>query len=110
LVRARPLGDEIAVRAATELVRRYGRPSYAAEAIEASRVSSSEALRALSAACLWELGERERAVADATELVESEDLTALAWSTLVLLASRAKEPMTVLSGSNFRRVQCGWSE
>jgi hypothetical protein len=110
LVRARPLGDEIAVRAATELVRRYGRPSYAAEAIEASRVSSSEALRALSAACLWELGEHERAVADATELVDSEDLTALAWSSLVLLASRAKEPMTVLSGSNFRRVQCGWSE
>jgi hypothetical protein len=110
LVRARPLGDEVAVRAAAALLEHYGRPAFAVEALEAARASPREGVRALAAACLFDLGERDRAASDASVLVESQDLCAATWAALVLLSARAKQAAPIVTDPSFRRVQQGFSE
>jgi hypothetical protein len=110
LVRARPLGDEVALRSATALIRHYDRPSFALDALEAARASPRESVRSLAAACLFDLGERERAVADASLLIGSEDLCAAIWSALVQLSARSKLPPPIVTESNFRRIHQGFSE
>jgi hypothetical protein len=110
LVRARPLGDEVAVRSAAALVAHYDRPSFAVDALETARASPRDSVRSLAAACLFDLGDRELAASDASLLVGSEDLCASIWSALVLLAARSKQPAPIVTELNFRRVQQGFSE
>ncbi len=115
LVRAKPLGDELAIRAAGALMAGYGAPAPAREALEAYKCSSRDSLRALSLAALWDLPAQDKTARvalaeEASLLVDADDLVAQTWSTLVLIASRAKLSQPVMSDVNFRRLQLGWSE
>lgn len=115
LVRAKPLGDDVAIRAASALMRGYGAPAHARETLDGFKAAPRDALRALRAAAMWDLSlcsleDRDAALKDARALLDSEDLSAQTWGSLILLASRAKTPHGVLNEVNFRRVQCGWSE
>lgn len=115
LVRAKPLGDEIAVRAAAALISGYGAPAPAREALETYKSSPREAVRGLSLAALWDLAVEDKSTRDviaseASRLVDAEDVVAQAWASLVTLSSRGKLAQPVMSDVNFRRIQLGWSE
>lgn len=113
LVRTRPLGDDVALRAAAALTQSYERSAFARDTIDAAERSERPELRGLAAAVLWDLGERPRAVAVADGLATSDDLTALGWAALVHAAAgapAARQPARLVREPAFRRIHWGWVE
>ncbi len=109
LVRTQPLGEETAVRAARCLARGYGRPDLVASLGDVAADPEREHLRGLAAAALWDVGEHDRALAVAGELLESKALCSAVWAALVQQA--ALDPGgEVLVEPRFRRLQWGWTE
>ncbi len=122
LARTKPLGDDVALRASFMLVKYFDKLQFKDDIIDAADASERDDLRALAAAALFELGDREHAVRVAEPLAESPDIAAQAWCGLVCASSNgagkpaaAQSPLgpahpTLLSEPTFRRVQWGWIE
>jgi hypothetical protein len=113
LARTKPLGDEVALRAAFVLAKHYERPAFLRDVLEAADTVSRADLRGIAAAALWDLGERAKAVALAEALAGADDLSAQTWAALVHAAASApssRQPSEIITESNFRRVQWGWIE
>jgi hypothetical protein len=109
LARTQPLAEETAVRAARCLARGYGRPDLVQSLVDVGADAEREHLRGLAAAALWDVGEHDRAIALANELVESKALCSSVWAAAVQQA--ALEPgADVLVEPRFRRLQWGWTE
>jgi hypothetical protein len=123
LVRALPLSDETAVRAALYLARDHGREELREALAEAATTAKREELRGLAAAALWDAsppaaGEpavqmRAKARDLADELVSSRVLGNVAWGALIRAAAKGGagagvEP--VLTETPFRWIQWGWLE
>ena len=107
LVRAQPLGDEVAVRAAKCLAKNYGRADLLPALQRASIEGKRDDLRGLAAAALWDVGDREGARRGADELAGSRTLAAQVWSALV---RRPPANGDLLDEPRFRRVMWGWVE
>ncbi len=113
LARTKPLGDEVALRAAFTLAKSYERPAFMRDVLEAADTESRVELRGIAAAALWDLGERAKAVALAEALAGTDDLGAQTWAALVHAAASApsaRQPAEIVTECNFRRVQWGWVE
>jgi hypothetical protein len=113
LVRVRPLGDEVAVRAAAALVEGYGGADGSQAVLDHAERDERDGIRALASALLWDLGEHARAMALADGLGSTTDLSALGWAALVhsaAAAPAARKPDRIVTDSAFRRVQLGWAE
>jgi hypothetical protein len=121
LAKTRPLEDEVALRAAFVLARFYGDTSVVGEVRTAAERGPRDELRGCAAAALWDLGEKDTALATANSLAGSDSLGGLVWSALVSSASRnasasstASAPRgpngRILDGATFRRVHWGWPE
>lgn len=119
--RARPLSDEIGVRAALYLARDHGRNDMREALADAAIAGKREELRGLAAAALWDSspagGEdesapwRARACAAADALVESRSIGTVAWGALVRAASKGGAGREALLGETaFRWIQWGWLE
>jgi len=107
LVRTKPLADEVAVRAAGCLLRRYGRDDLR-EVLEQTATSCRrDDLRGIAAAALWDAGFDDVATRCAGELLGSKLLGAQVWGALVLRA-KAKPNGDLLDERRFRRLQWGW--
>jgi hypothetical protein len=104
------LSNEGAVRAALHLARDYGETRFREQLVDVARSPRREHLRGLAVACLFDLGEREIALATARELSHSKQLSALAWGALVNAAGGDARPRPLVSEPNFRRIQLGWVE
>ncbi len=103
--------DELAVRAALYLVRDHGRGDLVealAECASPRRGKSGkrEELRGMAAAALFDLGQRDRAVDLADDLVASRLLGNVAWGALV----RAGGDAPILTEAHVRWIQWGWPE
>jgi hypothetical protein len=126
LVRALPLSDETALRAALYLARDHGRDDLRAALSETARTGKEE-LRGMAAAALWDAScaavtavsgasddaarARQTAVEIADELMASRVLGNVAWGALIRAAAKGGaggEPL--LSESAFRWIQWGWLE
>lgn len=113
LARTKPLGDEVALRAAFVLAKNYEQSAFLRDILEAADSGTRADLRGIAAAALWDLGERARAVALAEALAGADDLSAQTWAALVHAAASApsaRQPSEIVTESNFRRVQWGWIE
>lgn len=107
---AKPLDDEVAVRAAMALAR-ADEGCGPRDALRKTAIGGREELRALAAAALWDLGEEESAHRAAESLGSPRLLASMAWSSLVLAAAEGKlEEERILTESNFRRLERGWLE
>ena len=104
------LPNENAVRAALHLARDYGEARFREQLLDTARSSRREHLRGLAAAALFDLGERDAALAAAAELGNSRQLSALSWGALVRAAGPAAKPERLVNEPNFRRIQLGWVE
>jgi hypothetical protein len=97
LVKALPLADEVAVRAALYLARDHGREDLRQAIVEAARGEGvgpkREELRGVATAALWDLGMRDLARDVADELATSRSIGNVAWAALVRAAMvRARVP------------------
>lgn len=97
LVKAPPLADEVAVRAALYLARDHGRDDFREALVELARGAGNgakrEELRGLASAALWDLGERDVAREVADELATSRVVGNVAWAALIRAAQvRARAP------------------
>jgi len=112
LARTKPLGDDVALRASFMLVKHFDRPQFKDEIVEAADASERDDLRALAAAALFELGDRDHALRVAEPLAASDDIAAQAWCGLIcaLSTNGASKAPSLLSEPTFRRVQWGWIE
>jgi hypothetical protein len=123
LVRALPLADETAIRAALYLARDHGRDELRDALAEAAVSAKREELRGMAAAALWDAsppagGEaamtmRAKARDISDELVSSRVLGNVAWGALIRAAAKGGagagvEP--VLTETPFRWIQWGWLE
>jgi hypothetical protein len=123
LVRALPLADETAVRAALYLARDHGREELRDALADAAVIAKREEIRGMAAAALWDAsppagGEpalhlRAKARELADELVTSRVLGNVAWGALIRAAAKGGagagvEP--VLTETPFRWIQWGWLE
>jgi hypothetical protein len=110
LARSTSLGDECAVRAMLHLCRDYGEERYRQSLATIARAPRKDPLRALAAAALYDIGDREAALTALHELRKSRHLTALGWVGLVHAHESAKSSDFVVSERRYRRVQLGWVE
>ena len=104
------LANENAVRAALHLARDYGESRFRESLLETARGPRRDHLRGLATAALFDLGERDVALAAAGELSKSRQLSAVAWGVLVRSAMREAKPTPIVNEPNFRRIQLGWVE
>lgn len=113
VVKGVPLADEVAIRAASFLVRDHGRADLVDALVECATKASRDELRGLAVAALWDAGERMRARDMADELVTSRTIGNVAWGALVRAASatRMEDPdAIVVAETPFRWIQWGWLE
>jgi hypothetical protein len=121
LVRALPLADETAVRAALYLARDHGRDDLLDALADTAATAKRDELRGMAAAALWDAsppaggerasGMRARARELVDELVTSRALGNVAWGALIRAAAMSGagvEP--VLTETPFRWIQWGWLE
>lgn len=101
------LSNDGAVRAALYLARDHARDDLRDALVAVAGSAKREALRGLATAALWDLGERERALALLPALGASRQLSTLAWGALLSSAQAGKIDV-VLTESSYRRVQLGW--
>ncbi|MFZ5897306.1 MAG: hypothetical protein ACOY0T_40000 [Myxococcota bacterium] len=110
LARSSLLGEECAVRAMLHLCRDYGEDRYREQLGHIARAPRKDALRALAAAALYDIGDREAALGVLAELKQSRHLAAVAWSGLVAAREAARFAGEVVTEARYRRVQLGWVE
>ncbi len=110
LAKSALLGDECAVRSMLHLCRDYGEERCRAQLLAIARAPRKDALRALALAALYDVGERERALALLGELSRSRHLSALAWCALVAARERGLFDGAVVTEAHYRRIQLGWVE
>ena len=111
LVKGTSLGNPAAIRAALYLARDHGRDDVRNALSDTARNPRREALRGLAAAALFDAGERDVAMKVADELVQSRQLTTLAWGALIRAGGRSSgDHACVVSEPAYRRVQLGWVE
>ncbi|MGC4094766.1 MAG: hypothetical protein QM756_43985 [Polyangiaceae bacterium] len=110
LAKSSLLGDECAVRAMLHLCRDYGEPRYREQLGQIARTPRKDALRALAAAALYDVGEREPALSALEELRQSRHLAAMAWVRLVAAREASLFGGAVVTEARYRRVQLGWVE
>lgn len=104
-----PLRSDVAVRAAMYLARDHGRDDLR-DALEGlSRNERQDALRGIAAAALFDLGDRDRALPLADELVKSRQLGTATWGALLKVASAGGLDRLV-ADVTYRRLQLGWVE
>ena len=101
--------DDIGLRAAFYLARDHARGDLREALREASR-SRKDAPRGIAAAALFDLGERDAALASAAGSVGSTSLVTMAWSVLVRAAAEGKIAGPLLTETSFRRLSFGWLE
>jgi len=106
LTRGRLDGD-VAVRAALCLARDFEDERARTQLVDAVARGRNETLRGLASAALFDLGERNVALAAANELAESTKLPSLTFANLVLAAASAKESSPLVTEPRVRRVQLG---
>jgi len=113
LARTKPLGEDVALRAAFTLAKQFDKAAFAKDVIDIAEHGEREELRGLAAAALWDLGDRAKAVSIAEALARSEDLSAQVWAALIHAAASApttRPPAEIITETTFRRVQWGWVE
>ena len=110
LVKALPLGDETALRAAMHLARDYGRDDLVASLLSVARGERREDLRGLAAAALWDAGERDKARELEGELVASRCLANVAWASLLRAAAMSNDDALLCTETRVRWVHLGWLE
>lgn len=101
------LDDAIAVHAALCLARDFDDTRARTQLVDAVGPGRQEALRGLANAALYDLGERELALATASDLAQSPKLPTLTFANLVLAAASAKETLPLVTEPRVRRVQLG---
>ncbi|WP_394849021.1 hypothetical protein LZC95_16410 [Pendulispora brunnea] len=93
-VKALPLSDEVAVRAALYLARDHGRDDLRQALVDAAHGDGAgprrEELRGLATAALWDLGMADVAVPLAEELSASKSIGNVTWGALTRAASVAR--------------------
>lgn len=111
LAKSIPLGDEVAIRAASYLARDHGREDMKEALVECAQGKRDE-LRGVAVAALWDAGAREKARELSDELVTSRNVTNVAWGALVRAAHATQRDadFVVASETPFRWVQWGWLE
>lgn len=112
-VKALPLADEVAVRAALFLARDHEREDMREALVECAQNGKREELRGLAVAALWDAGPAGRAKARdlADELAASRVLSNVAWGALVRAAhARGDDAEMVVTEPNLRWIQWGWLE
>jgi hypothetical protein len=110
LAKSNLLGDECAVRAMLHLCRDYRQERYREQLCSVARAARKDPLRALAAAALYDVGERDLARSTLAELRPSRHLGVRAWSGLVLARDAALFDGFVVTELRYRRVQLGWVE
>jgi hypothetical protein len=109
LARPLPLANDVSIRAARCLVRRYGRAEMRRALVEACETVLDEDLRAFLAASLWDVGEHDAARAAMKGFADTRSPTALAWLGL-LHRAEAHPDEPIVDELRFRRAQRGWVE
>jgi hypothetical protein len=118
LAKGVPLTDEVAVRAASYLVRDHGRTDMKEALLECAQNAKRDELRGFAVAALWDTGDDEaRAKARdlSDELVASRCISSVAWGALVRAAHSGSigknDPnFVVCAETPFRWIQWGWLE
>lgn len=110
LAKSALLGDECAVRAMLHLCRDYGEDRYRDQLGSIARAPRKDALRGLAAAALYDVGDKEPALAALRDLRQSRHLAAMAWSGLVAGRDAGLYGGAVVTEPCYRRVQLGWVE
>jgi hypothetical protein len=103
------LRDEPSVRGALHLIRDYGRQDLLTSLAAAAQNPRAQAVRGMAVAAMSDAGAHEQARALTEQLLESRQLTCLAWGGL-LLASRNATAGELVTERNIRRIQFGWAE
>jgi hypothetical protein len=104
-----PLRTDVAVRSAMYLARDHGRDDLRAALGVIADNPKQDELRGIAAAALYDLGDRTRLPAVTDELVQSRQLTTVAWGAL-LRAAHAGAIQRLVSEPTYRRVELGWLE
>jgi hypothetical protein len=113
-----PLTEEVAVRAASFLVRDHGRADMKDALLDCAQNAKRDELRGFAVAALWDSGDAEaRAKARdlSDELVASRCISSVAWGALVRAAhagavGKSDPNFVVAAETPFRWVQWGWLE
>ncbi|MDB4942733.1 MAG: hypothetical protein JWP97_2267 [Labilithrix sp.] len=114
------LSDEIAVRAASYLVRDHGRADLLEALLDCAENAKRDELRGLAVAALWDTGDagarvRARELADDLVTARSHCISSVAWGTLVRAAhgggiGKGDAGFVVASETAFRWIHHGWLE
>lgn len=112
LAKTLPLGDEVAVRAASYLARDHGREDMKDALLDCAQNAKRDELRGMAVAALWDAGARQKARDLSDELVTSRNISNVAWGALVRAAHarHGDGDFVVISETPFRWVQWGWLE
>ena len=113
-----PLTDEVAVRAASYLVRDHARADMKEALVDCAQNAKRDELRGFAVAALWDTGDegaRNKARELSDELGASRSISSVAWGALVRAAHAGaigkNDPNFVVAGETpFRWVQWGWLE
>ena len=92
------------------LCRDYDEDRYREQLGHIARAPRKDALRALAAAALYDVGEREMALSALQDMKQSRHLAAMAWSGLVTGREASLFSGSVVTEARYRRVQLGWVE
>jgi hypothetical protein len=112
------LMDEVAVRAASYLVRDHGRADMKEALLDCAQNAKRDELRGFAVAALWDTGDedaRNKARDLSDELVASRCISSVAWGALVRAAHSGSigknDPnFVVCAETPFRWIQWGWLE
>jgi hypothetical protein len=111
MARSALLGDESSIRAMLHLVRDYGQERYRVTLSQIASQPRRDPLRALAAAALFDIGDASAATRAAAALDGSRHLSALAWASLVRVASTNGAIFGgIMTEARYRRLQLGWVE
>jgi hypothetical protein len=113
-----PLADEVAVRAASYLVRDHGRADMKDALLDCAQNGKRDELRGFAVAALWDTGDdsaRAKARDLSDELAGSRCISSIAWGALVRAAHAGaigkNDPnFVVASETALRWIQWGWLE
>lgn len=119
LVKAMPLADDVAVRAASYLARDHAREDMREAILDCAMNGKRDELRGLAVAALWDAASgptraatREKARDLSDELIASRSLSNVAWGALVRAAhaSHREADFVVVEETALRWIQWGWLE
>lgn len=110
LVKGRKLTDAPAVRAALHLCRDYGQEPWGRALLSTARAPRKDALRGLTAAALFDCGQRMEALELAPQLESARPLSGLCWAGLLRLSAGGARLGSLVSELSFRRIEQGAGE